>query len=196
MSDISSFLFNILPPCHLIVYSTLLGTQLYQTFVMTKVSYNALSRPAFRTLQKRVFPLYFKAQACLVLLNAITFPASGPGGLATNKADWIPHLIAGVTAILNLSIYEPRTRRSMIQVAHQEARDAQTPPKAVASDSERKEKEDSEPPPELLPVRQAAKKQFSRDHAMCIHLNLITIVATVIYGLRLASRVDVVAPVA
>jgi hypothetical protein len=64
----------------------------------------------------------------------------------------------------------------------------------AVSDSEKKEKENSEPASELL--GQGAKKQFSRAHAMCIHLNLITIVATVIYGLRLASRLDVVAPVA
>lgn len=31
-------------------------------------------------------------------------------------------------------------------------------------------------------------RSFSRNHAMCIHLNLITIVATLWYGWRLASR--------
>ncbi|KAK3998157.1 hypothetical protein QBC44DRAFT_376027 [Cladorrhinum sp. PSN332] len=177
----SSLLGKLLPPCHLLIFSTLLGTELYQTFVMTKVSYNALPRSAFRTLQKRVFPIYFKTQATLLLLNAITFPSGGVWGLSTNKADWIPHLVAGITAILNLSIYEPRTRRSMILVAHQETRDSH-----VASDGGQGREAE-----EATSRMQKAKRNFSRDHAMCIHLNLISIGAMVVYGIRLASRLDV-----
>jgi hypothetical protein len=33
-------------------------------------------------------------------------------------------------------------------------------------------------------------RTFSRAHAMSIHLNLITIGATLIYGLRLAAKMD------
>ena len=108
-----------LPACHLLVYSSLLGTELYQSFVMTKVCYIALPRSAFRTLQKRVFPVYFRAQVALVLLSAVTFPPAGIFGLAINRADWIPHLVAAVTAVLNLGVYEPQTRQCMIGVAHQ-----------------------------------------------------------------------------
>ncbi|KAL6157329.1 hypothetical protein ACJQWK_07225 [Exserohilum turcicum] len=57
---ISTLLSAVLPPCHLLAYSTLLGTELYQTFVMTKVAHRALARPSFVNLQKRVFTIYFK----------------------------------------------------------------------------------------------------------------------------------------
>jgi hypothetical protein len=38
----SASLASFLAPAHLLVYSALLGTELYQTFVMTKVSYQVL----------------------------------------------------------------------------------------------------------------------------------------------------------
>jgi hypothetical protein len=34
-------------------------------------------------------------------------------------------------------------------------------------------------------------RSFSRAHAMCIHLNLITIGATLLYGWRLATKLTV-----
>ena len=34
-------------PCHLLCFSTLLGTQLYQSFIIVKVAFRALPRPAF-----------------------------------------------------------------------------------------------------------------------------------------------------
>ena len=37
-------------------------------------------------------------------------------------------------------------------------------------------------------AKQLIDRRFSRNHAMCIHLNLISIVATVWHGVRLASR--------
>ena len=106
-------------PYHLWIYSTLLGTELYQTFVMTKVSYQALPRSAFTTLQKRVFPLYFQGQTLLLALTAMTIPPYGPVSLVHHKMDWIPFTVAGVTAILNLVIYEPLTRKAMIDRIHQ-----------------------------------------------------------------------------
>ncbi len=52
----------ILPRLHLLFYATLLGAELFQTFILTKVSFHALPRSAFITLQKRLFPVYFRAQ--------------------------------------------------------------------------------------------------------------------------------------
>ncbi|KAJ4355418.1 uncharacterized protein N0V89_003434 [Didymosphaeria variabile] len=90
----------ILAPAHLFAYSTLLGTQLYQSFVMVKVAYQALPPEAFTTLQKRVFPLYFFCQSALVGVTAITFP-HGPLALIKSKGDWIPFAVAMATAVLN-----------------------------------------------------------------------------------------------
>jgi hypothetical protein len=111
----------ILAPIHLLTYSTLLGTSLYQTFVITKVAYEALPRSAFTTLQKRLFPIYFRSQSLLLVLTAVTNPvffrvARESGRI---RGDWIPFAIAGVTAGLNFMVYGPRTKRAMVERVHQ-----------------------------------------------------------------------------
>lgn len=108
-----------LAPFHLLAYSTLLGTELYQSLVMTKVCYQALPKPAFTTLQKRVFPIYFRGQSLFLVLAALTVPPHGPISLVRNKWDWIPFVVAGVTAGLNLVVYGPRTKQTMIDRIHQ-----------------------------------------------------------------------------
>ena len=113
---------SILAPAHLLAYSVLLGTELYQSFVMTKVAYQALPRSAFTTLQKRVFPIYFQSQSLLLLLVAATVPPHGPITLTGNKADWIIFLVAGVTAGLNLLVFGPKTQELMVERVHQGTR--------------------------------------------------------------------------
>jgi hypothetical protein len=108
-----------LAPFHLFAFSTLLGTQLYQSFVMTKVCFQALPRPAFTTLQKRIFPIYFRGQSLLLVLTAVTFPARSLLSLAQHKGNWVPFVVAGVTAALNLVVYGPRTQQVMIERIHQ-----------------------------------------------------------------------------
>jgi hypothetical protein len=115
----TSFFASVLPPIHLFTYSTLLGTELYQSFVMTKVAYQALPRSAFTTLQKRVFPIYFRSQSLLLLIVAATFPPHGPGSMIKGKGDWILFAAASVTAGLNLVMYGPRTQELMIKRVHQ-----------------------------------------------------------------------------
>jgi hypothetical protein len=112
-------LFTNLAPYHLLLYSTLLGTSLFQTFVNTKVCYSALPRSAFTTLQKRIFPVYFRGQTALILLSVITVPPHGLFSVVRHKVDWVPHAVAGVTAVLNLMVYEPRTRKAMVDCVHQ-----------------------------------------------------------------------------
>jgi hypothetical protein len=85
-----------LAPYHMISYSTLLGTTLYQTFVVTKVGYQALPISAFSTLQKRLFPIYFRSQSLLLLCTALTIPPIGPVSLIQKKADWIPLAFAAL----------------------------------------------------------------------------------------------------
>nr|XP_036581336.1 uncharacterized protein CTRU02_08851 [Colletotrichum truncatum]KAF6789604.1 hypothetical protein CTRU02_08851 [Colletotrichum truncatum] len=164
-----------LAPYHIISYATLLGTTLFQTFVNTKVCHSALPKSAFTTLQKRIFPIYFRCQTFLLVLTALTFPPGGPASLVKEKRDWIPFAIAGVTAVLNLLVYGPRTRQAMIDRIHQETRDAKLPNTVD----------------EISPDMQACRRRFSRNHAMSIHLNLISIFAMVWYGVRLASRLNI-----
>ncbi|KAI0377602.1 hypothetical protein F5Y04DRAFT_263723 [Hypomontagnella monticulosa] len=163
-----------LAPFHLLSYSTLLGTELYQTFVNTKVCYQALPRSAFTTLQKRLFPIYFRGQTLLLLLTASTVPPYGPFTLQANKSIWIPFAVAGLTAILNLTIYGPRTRQLMIDRIHQETRDKRKPNDSTELSSDMK----------------ALSRLFSHNHAMSIHLNLISIGAMIWWGWKLASRLD------
>ncbi|KAH9877666.1 hypothetical protein J1614_002883 [Plenodomus biglobosus] len=162
-----------LTPYHVISYGTLLGTSLYQTFVMTKVCYRALPMSAFTTLQKRVFPVYFRSQTALLILTAMTLPPYGPVSLFSKKKDWIPLGFASGLALLNLFVYGPRTQTTMIERIHQETRDGRKCNDPGISDEQR-----------------AKNRAFSRAHAMSIHLNLMAVIATVLYGLRLGSRMN------
>ncbi|CAJ2499713.1 Uu.00g025660.m01.CDS01 [Anthostomella pinea] len=170
----SMHLASLTAPLHLLSYSALLGTQLYQTFIVTKICYDALPRSAFTTLQKRLFPIYFRVQSLLLLLTVVTVPPQGPLTLVANKAAWIPFTIAGVTALLNLMVYGPRTRDIMIERVHQATRDARNPDDVT----------------EVSMEMQKLNRTFSRNHAMSIHLNLISIGATLFWGWRLALRLD------
>ena len=38
--------------------------------------------------------------------------------------------------------------------------------------------------------RKAANKAFSRPHAMCLHLNVVALMATLYYGIRLGLKLD------
>lgn len=106
-------------PFHLFAYSTLLGTELYQSFVITKLAYQALPRSAFMNLQKRVFPIYFRSQTLLLGLVALTLPPGGPTSSLSSKSTSITFAVAGGTALLNLLIYGPRSQKLMIKRIHQ-----------------------------------------------------------------------------
>lgn len=111
--DVLPSMSELLVPFHLLSYSTLMGTQLYQTFVMTKVAYQELPRPAFIKFQLRAFPTYFRGQTLLLVLTAATFPP-GPLALFSSKTSWIPWVLAGVTAALNFFVYGPKTQDAML----------------------------------------------------------------------------------
>ncbi|KAI1125288.1 hypothetical protein F5Y10DRAFT_268221 [Nemania abortiva] len=170
---------SFLAPLHLLSFSTLLGTQLYQTFVVTKIAHISLPRSAFTTLQKRLFPIYFRGQSLLLLLTIATIPSQGPLTLIANKSAWIPFAIAGVTATLNLLVYGPLTRRIMIERIHQETRDAL---------QKQTDDDDVVGTPSL--EMQRLNRSFSRNHAMSIHLNLLTIGALMWWGWKLASSLN------
>ncbi|KAE9374120.1 hypothetical protein N431DRAFT_481418 [Stipitochalara longipes BDJ] len=156
---------------HLVAWGSLLGTEIYQSFVITKLCYNHLPRPQFTMLQKRVFPVYFNIQTGLVAAAALTYPPESVLGLAKNIPDTI---LLGVTfglSLLNKFVYGPRTSQAMVEKAHQETRDGQRHTDGVSKEMA------------LL------KRKFSFNHAMSIHLNLIVIICTVLYGLRLGSKI-------
>jgi hypothetical protein len=101
-------------PVHLLCFSTLLGTELYQSFVVTKVCFTALARAPFVRLQKQLFPVYFRIQTLLLALTALSFPPLGPVSLAHHRGDCLPLLVGGFAALLNLVLFGPRTRQAML----------------------------------------------------------------------------------
>ena len=108
---------SVLAPIHIISYSLLLGTQFYQTFINTKLCFQALPRPAFISLQKRLFPVYFRMQSSLLLLTILTYLPFGPYSLFHDVVGIVCFSLAGLTALLNLFIYGPGTRKVMLERA-------------------------------------------------------------------------------
>ncbi len=132
-----------------------------------------------------------------MLLTALSFPARGPASLVQNKADWIPFAVAGITAALNLVLYGPRTSKAMVDRVHQSKCSAALAHYVARSLIQDKKPEmacgqtvrriSTDPTPEMRELN----RTFSRYHAMCIHLNLISLGAMVFYGWRLALRIRV-----
>ncbi|RKU45306.1 hypothetical protein DL546_006890 [Coniochaeta pulveracea] len=112
-----SVLATLAAPFHLVSYSFLTGMQLFQSFIVVKVVHRTLPRPAFTTLQARLFPLYFRLQTVLLLLTALTYPTYGPVSLLSDRVALVSLSVAGATAGLNLSLYGPRTKMAMLERA-------------------------------------------------------------------------------
>ncbi len=92
-----------------------------QTFVMTKVCFQALPMSAFTTLQKRVFPIYFRLQSLLFLSTALTHPPYGPVSLISSPGDLIPLGFGGAMALFNMLVWGPRAQEAMTDRIHQGA---------------------------------------------------------------------------
>ncbi|RTE83962.1 hypothetical protein BHE90_001563 [Fusarium euwallaceae] len=161
-----------LAPFHLLSFSTLLGSQLYQTFIVTKVAFKNLPRNPYVNFQKHIFPIYFHGQALLLFLSAVTFPPYGPVSLVQHKSDWIPFTISGFVSVLNLLVFGPRTKKLMLDRVEQGTLDKTANLEGPS------------------PMMQVLKKKFSTAHAMCIHLNLIGLGAHLWYTWRLASHLQ------
>lgn len=172
-----------LAPYHLLAWGSLLGMQLYQSQIMTKLCYQNLPMPQFTQLQRKVFPVYFNLQTALTLLVVASYPPysvlsllKGPGPPPVWSAI-VPLGLSLGTSVLNWAVYGPRTSETMMNRIRQETVDGRR------SGSE----EHGEPPEEMKKL----KKAFSRAHAMSIHLNAISMVGTVWYGVGLAAKIRI-----
>lgn len=94
-------------------------TPCLQSFAMTKICFQSLPMPQFTTLQKRVFPLYFKLQTGLLAVVVVTHPPMSLVSLINCWWDYVPLGIALGVSALNLVIYGPRTQEVMIERIHQ-----------------------------------------------------------------------------
>lgn len=171
----------LLPPLHLVAFSTLLGTQLYQSTIITRVTFTSLPRGPFVRLQKSLWPVYFRIQTLLFLLSALTWsPVYAGRGLAL--------VVGGLVSGLNWAWAEPWARRAMLEI--NEIGELVICGSVVrsADGSVGRGKEalsDEESPGAGL---QSLKRKFKTRHAMSIHLNLISVIATLFHGWSIASK--------
>ncbi len=73
----------------------------------------------FTTLQKRIFPVYFRIQAVLGLAVAMTYPPQSIKSLAQHWKEAIPIAITVTTSLLNVFMFGPKTQKAMIDRIHQ-----------------------------------------------------------------------------
>lgn len=114
-SSAVSLVRTIFRSCHLLFFSALLGTELYQSFIIAPITFRALPRLVFLNLQKRLFPVYFQTQAVLLLLTVLTYQPNGIFSLVYDKANLLTLSGTAVAAGLNLFVYGPRTREIMLR---------------------------------------------------------------------------------
>ncbi len=171
-------------PYHILSYGTLLGTEVFQSFIAGIVSFRALPRAQFATLQTALFPVYFSMQSALPVLMALTYPAERtaigtiPSGMSgvfheQNRLHVLtPLAIILVTALANKLYIQPETVKCMRERKHQETRDG---------------KKSYDPPPHSDPM-QALNKKFMYLHSSSALVNIFGCIATVWYGFTLAER--------
>lgn len=113
-------------------YGTLLGSQVFQSFIGGIVAFKALPRPQFAALQQKIFPIYFSMQTALPIILALTYPgartplgaASGLGGTFAKTNQWstlVPMLMIFGTSLANLLVVGPATTKIMHERKHQGA---------------------------------------------------------------------------
>jgi hypothetical protein len=166
-------------------YGTLLGTEVFQSFIAGVTAYKVLPRPQFATLQSALFPIYFSMQTSLPLILALTFPgectaigrvpSSLSGVLDPSSRTHVltPLAIMFVTGLVNLVYIGPKTTQIMRERKHQETRDGKK----------------SYDPGEQSEAMQALNKQFGIAHGMSSLVNMVGGVATLWYGFYLAERI-------
>ncbi|KAL2810408.1 hypothetical protein BJX63DRAFT_319787 [Aspergillus granulosus] len=166
-------------PFHILSYGTLLGVQLYQSFVSGIIAFRVLPRPQFASLQAKTFPTYFAIQTALPIVVALTASHGGQtlgiSGLLEPENQFkilLPLATAFVTSLINLTILRPLTVNTMRERKHQETRDG---------------KKSYDPAPHSKEMI-ALNKKFGRLHGASSLINMITIGVTVYYGVVLSKK--------
>ncbi|KAK0786415.1 hypothetical protein LTR02_012549 [Friedmanniomyces endolithicus] len=172
---------------HLLTYGTLLGS----------ISYTALPRPQFSTLQQAIFPPYFTLQTLLPLVLALTWPGeshhttatlglrgsgdvagrlnAGYSGLLAKANFWdalVPIAMMFGTSLLNLAVLGPATTRVMRRRKQQETRDGKRYYEAGPKSEE----------------MQKLNSSFTYLHSAASLSNLVGTGAMIFYGFVLAEK--------
>ncbi|KAF2172561.1 hypothetical protein M409DRAFT_50236 [Zasmidium cellare ATCC 36951] len=176
-------------PYHILVYGSLLGSNLWNTFGAGPLAYKALPRPSFSTLQQAIFPTFFSFHTVLPLVLAFTWPGEkivsaggvvrkndGVYGLLEGENRWIalaPIAAMFATSLLNLVVLGPATTKVMKERKHQETRDG---------------KRYYDPGPKS-PEMQKLNSSFMRLHGVSSLSNLVGLGALLVYGFTLAEKI-------
>ncbi|KAI1267413.1 hypothetical protein F5Y18DRAFT_337330 [Xylariaceae sp. FL1019] len=173
-------------PYHILSYGALFGTQFFHTFINSILSFKVLERPQFAILQRAVFPAYFGIQAAAPVVLALTYPGGGLrspllrqgiSGVLHPANRWtvlVPLTTALVTGLANLVYFLPETNKVTALRRQQEIKDG-------------KQSWDKAPHSKEMT---ALNKQFGKLHGISSLFNLATLIATVVYGVDLASRIQ------
>ncbi|EMF16105.1 uncharacterized protein SEPMUDRAFT_147767 [Sphaerulina musiva SO2202] len=175
---------------HILAYGTLLGSNLFQTFLAGPLAFKALPRPQFSTLQQAIFPPYFGFQTILPLALALTWPGerlvavagnaiaarhhAGYTGLLQEQNRWtalIPIVTMFATSLANLLVLGPATTKVMKLRKHQETRDG---------------KRYYDPGPKT-PEMQRLNSSFAKLHGASSLSNVVGLGAMVLYAFTLAG---------
>nr|OQO16121.1 hypothetical protein B0A51_16495 [Rachicladosporium sp. CCFEE 5018] len=173
---------------HILTYGTLLGSNLYQTFLNGPVSYKALPRASFSTLQQAIFPPYFSLQSALPILLALTWPGdkiagvagrelrkdSGWAGILSGENFWVagvPVALMFLTSAVNLVWFGPATTKILRERKHQEQR------REMVRDTG------------IKAITRPRFKNFNILHGIASATNLVGTFAALYYGAVLAERI-------
>ncbi|RYP25399.1 hypothetical protein DL767_008421 [Monosporascus sp. MG133] len=203
-------------PYHILSYGTLLGTQVFHTFINATTSLRVLQRPQFAILQRNLFPWYFGIQTVVPVVLAVTYPGNrtllgaleggsafadrGLAGALAAANRWTvlaPLATVCVTGLINWAYLLPETNKI---TARRSLQVVWNPILAVGSrfangtvfvcrppSAEKKDGKRSYDAPPHSEEMAALNKKFGQVHGMSALLNLVTIVSTVVYGFSLSA---------
>jgi hypothetical protein len=195
---------------HILTYGTLLGSNLFQTFLGGPLAFKALPRPQFSTLQQAIFPPYFTFQAALPVLLALTWPGdkvaqvgskaimhnSGFWGIFSDNSFWtagVPVAIMFATSAANLFVFGPATTKVMKERKHQgetiRKRSSSRIPASMDTDTAAETRDGKKyyDPGEKSTEMTRLNKSFGLLHGVSSGLNLLGTFAMFYYGATLAD---------
>ncbi|ODV92400.1 hypothetical protein CANCADRAFT_16528, partial [Tortispora caseinolytica NRRL Y-17796] len=145
-----------------LIYGTLLGSQLFDSFIVGPVAFKKLTKENFSTLQSNLFPYYFGIQAVAPIGIALTTPFK----LSSAVASYVSLALVSVLGLSNQFLIYPVTNKLVAE--------RQFLSESLNSDPNSKE---------LLAKYEKADKTFKRIHGLSMFMNLVSIIATIVYGL-------------
>lgn len=167
------------------------------------VLFKHTERPVFSAVQTKLFPIYFGIQAAAPVILGLTFPgntllgiSSGVNGLLDESNRWgslLPIATICVSGLLNLVVLLPASRAVMKQRQGQgKTNSLYVVTVHTVTDwslAKRDGKQWYEEGPKSDEMR-ALSKKFGILHGISSLLNLGTIIATIVYGFTLGSRIQ------